>query len=181
MNTWKTLIAISAMLFFTTSVWAVPPESYVVGPNFASDPEFIDCNDFGMDFTVAAQWWWTESGKIHFDKDGKMVRINGFNWLSDQLIWNTSDPGKFLSSESMAGGDEHNHFIVEFDDDGNWVFYIESGVSWKAVIPGYGPISIRAGMFRWVFDEGTGEWSYKVTPNRNPDMEDLYNICVYLY
>ena len=161
MSIWTKAATFALLILFSTTAWAVKPVDYMNPPVFDNDSEFLDCSDFGMEYMMAAEWWVTEYGKMHFDKEGNLVRINGFVKLSDQLVWNTSEPEKYISSEMLAGGDEHNHFILEFDDEENVILSLEAGLNWKAVVPGSKPIAIHAGMLRWKYDEANDFWRIK--------------------
>lgn len=167
-----------AVLLTTMTAWAVQPEKYVAPPAPFTDIPMLDCSMFGMDFWVLGEWIKNEYGQYHYDTEGNLVMINGFIYLTDQRVWNSTDPGKDLTGEDVAGKAEHSHFVLNFDENGVPTQYKESGVFTKMVVPGYGQIRLDAGHVVYVNDSG---WILvNSTPNTIPTMDDAYALCTYL-
>ena len=159
--------------------WAGQPETYAYSVDNEQVP-FFDCSYFGMVFWVLADWTYNEHGRIHYDKDGKIVKINGFFFHTDRRAYNSNDPSKAIEDGvNLVGAPEHQHFVVRFDDEGLDVYYKESGVSFKAVVPGYGSIVLNAGAVAY---ERVGDFwvPVKFTPNREQPAEDWYPMCAIL-
>ncbi len=172
------LILGCVVLLAATTAWAAKPVSYVADPFVVENNPMLDCSWFGMGFWVLGEWITNEYGKYHFDNKGNMVMINGFNYLTEQRVWNSTDPSKDLTGEDVAGRAEHAHFILNFDENGIPTQYKESGVFNKMVVPGYGQIRLDAGQWYYVYDTG---WTLvKATPNTSPTVEDAFALCTYL-
>ena len=166
------------VLLTTITAWAVKPEKYIEVPVSDTDVPMLDCSLFGMEFMVLGEWTRNEYGRIHYDNEGNLVMINGFIYLTEQRVWNSTDPSKDLTGEDVAGKTEHSHFILTFDENGVPTQYNESGVSTKMVVPGFGQIRLSAGRYQYVFDFG---WVLvSQTPNTYPTIEDAYALCTYL-
>lgn len=165
-------------LFTSTGAWAAKPESYAFS-DIREQVQFFDCSYFGMDFEILADWTYNESGRLHYDKDANLVRINGFFFNTDRRAYNSNDPSKaFEDGVNMVGAAEHQHFVVKFAE-GIDVYYKESGISFKAVIPGYGSLVLNAGTV--AYERVDGAWvPIKFTPNRLQSVEDWYAMCVFL-
>ena len=175
-----TLLVLGCVVLLTTmTAWAVKPENYVAPPVPYMDIPMLDCSFFpGMEFSVLGEWIKNEYGQIHYDNEGNMVMINGFIYLTEQRVWNSTDPSKDLTAEDVAGKAEHSHFILNFDENGVPTQYKESGVFTKMVVPGYGQIRLNAGHMHWVYDSG---WVLvNQTPNTEATIEDAYALCIYL-
>ena len=167
------------VLLTSMTAWAVAPVKYVQDPVPFTDIPMLDCSLFGMEFGVLGEWMLNEYGKFHFDNEGNLVKINGFTYLTEQRVWNSTDPSKVLTGEDVAGKTEHSHFILNFDENGVPTQYQESGVTTKMVVPGYGQIRLSAGHLKFVID--SGEWILvHGTPNTSPTIEDAYALCTYL-
>jgi len=161
-----------------TGAWADKPESYAYSFDNEQLPMF-DCSYFGMDFWILADWTYNEFGRIHYDKDANIVKINGFFFNTNRRAYNSSDPSKAIEDGvNMVGAPEHQHFVLRFDE-GLQVYYKESGINFKAVVPGYGSIVLNAGtaVYEWV---GDGWVPTKFTPNREGPVEDWYPMCAVL-
>jgi hypothetical protein len=168
------------VLLTTMTAWAVKPAKYVAEPVPSTDVPMFDCSFFGMEFGVMGEWITNEYGQFHFDKKGNLVKINGFIYLTEQRVWNSTDSSKDLTEEDVAGKAEHSHFILNFDEHEVPTQYKESGVFTKMVVPGYGQIRLNAGRILLVPD-GPENWILvSSTPNTNPTIEDAYALCVYL-
>ena len=140
---------------------------------------FFDCSEFGMNFAVLADYKIYDYWREHYDKDGKIVRINGFTYLADRRAFNSTDPTKELTDDVMTGSPEHSHYVVKFDDNEEGVFYKEVGISFKATVPGYGNIQMGAGALMFEFIDPF--WvPIRFTSNRLDSSEDWYAMCAYL-
>lgn len=167
------------VLLSTMTAWAAKPVKYVMPPDPIPAPvETLDCSWFGMEFTVLGEWTTNEYGQFHFDNEGNLVMINGFLYLTDQHLWNSTDPSKDLTGEDVAGKTEHSHFILNFDENGVPILYKESGVFAKMVVPGFGQIRLNAG--RVLLVPGDPWVLVSSTPNADPTFEDAYALCAYL-
>ena len=168
-----------AALSAGTGAWPDQPEAYAFSYDNAQ-VQFFDCSYFGMNFTILADWTYNEFGRNHYDKDGNIVKVNGFFFNTDRRAYNSTDPSKAIEDGvNMVGAPEHQHFMIRFDDDGVAVYYKESGINFKAVVPGYGSIVLNAGnvVFQWI----DGRWvQTKFTPNRGGPVEDWYPMCAFL-
>jgi hypothetical protein len=71
------------VLLTTMTAWAVKPENYVEAPIPFTDVQMIDCSWFGMGFEVLGEWILNEYGQAHFDKEGNMVMVNGFYFMTE--------------------------------------------------------------------------------------------------
>jgi hypothetical protein len=167
-----------AALVTSAGAWADKPESFAYSYDNEQIP-FFDCSYFGMDFWILADWTYNEYGRIHYDKDANIVKINGFFFNTDRRAYNSNDPSKAIEDGvNMVGAPEHQHFVVRFDE-GVDVYYKESGISFKAVVPGYGNIVLNAGTV--VYERIGDDWvPIKFTPNRGGPIEDWYPICAVL-
>jgi hypothetical protein len=166
------------VLLTTMTAWAVKSEKYVEAPISFTDVLIFDCSWFDMEFEVWGEWILNEYGQAHFDNEGNMVMVNGFYYLTEKRVWNSTDPSKFLIKEDVAGKIAHRHFIVNWDENGVPTQYKESGVFGKMVVPGYGQIRLSAGHLYYVFDAG---WILvNETPNVAATIEDAYALCTYL-
>jgi hypothetical protein len=173
-------LACVALLTATTS-WAVKPMDYVNDPFVIYEPDFFDCSAFGMDFLLSYYITVHDYGRMHFDKEGNLVRINGFNYYTDGVTWNNSDPGKNLTSEDYAGRGEHRHYVVNFDELGFDVGYKETGIDSKMIVPGYGPVWVSVGNMKWEWDWDLFAWVPTVfTPKRIYTEEQFLALCTYL-
>jgi hypothetical protein len=163
----------------------------MASPSFAGKPEsffssntvvgqfFFDCSEFDMSFPILADYTIYDYGRFHFDKDGKIVRINGFTYIADRRAYNGTDPSKELTDDVMTGSPEHNHYVVGFDDNEVDVFYKETGIAFKGTVPGYGNFQIGAGAMMFEFVDP--DWvPIKFTPNWLAEPDDWYAMCAYL-
>ena len=177
-TTWTAIFG-TAVFFAATGAWAGKPEPYAYSIDNEQVP-FFDCSYFGMDFWILADWTYNEYGRYHYDKDGKLVKINGFFFNTDRRAYNSNDPSKAIEDGvNMVGATEHQHFVVEFDDEGTDVYYKESGISFVAIVPGYGRIALDAGTV--AFQRVGDDWiPVKFTPNRSGPLEDWYPMCAIL-
>jgi len=166
------------VLLTAATAWAVKPAKYIMPPVPVIEAPMLDCSLFGMGFVVLGNWVVNEYGKYHFDKKGNLVMINGFLYLTDQRLWNSTDPSKDLTGEDVAGKTEHSHFILNFDENEDPILYKESGVFAKMVVPGFGQIRLNAG--RVVLLPGDPWVLVSSTPNADPTMMDAYALCTYL-
>ena len=167
-----------AALLAAAMAWAIPPESYTAEPVELRNVPFIDCSKFGMDFFVMADWDINEYGKLHFDKEGKIVRVNGFLYNSNAWVWNSEYPDNKIGAEATAM--EHTHFTVLFDENEVAVHYRENGVFWAHVVPGYGMNFVHAGQMEFVWDWDLLAWvPVKFTPNQGGTEESEYVTCLY--
>ena len=162
--------------FTVTTASAVKPVSYVNPQVSFTNVPFLDCTQFGFDFWVMANWTYNEYGRLHFDDQGNIVRLNGFFYLGDPLSWNSEDPSKVLTADDFAGTGEHIHFVVKFDSSGADVYYKEVGISFRTVVPGQGAIVLNAGMMEFEWD-GAAWILTKLTPNRTSGPENDYLSC----
>jgi len=176
--TWPVALGAAAILA-ATGAWADKPESYAYSLD-NEDVPFFDCSYFGMDFWIITSWTYNEYGRIHYDKEGRIVRINGFFFISDRSSHNSSDPSKLLADGvNMVGAPEHKHFVVRFDDEGLDVYYKEVGIEFKGTVPGYGNLVLNAGSM--VFERIGGDWvPIKFTRNLEQLPEDWYPMCAFL-
>lgn len=175
----RQFLLFSMALLAVTSAWAVPPLSYTLDPVEFEGVPFFDCRPFGMDFYVLADWTQHEYGKVHFDKDGNWVKVNGFTFNTDQRAYNSQDPSKEVTADDLAGTGEHNHFVAYYDENQVAVFYKQSGIYFRLVVPGYGKVAVNAGTIESQFDGNV--WTVtKFTPNRLWSEEDAYAVCSFL-
>ena len=176
---WKKILIGLCVWMTVTAAWAVPPLKYTLEPvDFVGVPLF-DCRAFGMDFLALADWTLNEYGKIHFDQDGNWVTAKGFTFHTDARGYNSEDPSKVIESDDVGGVGTHNHYIAYYDENQVAIFYKESGIYFKVIIPGYGAVAVNAGAAESVFDGNT--WILtKFTPNRFPSVDDAYAVCSFL-
>ena len=175
------------VLLTAATAWAVQPIKYTPDPSAVPEDGqppivMLDCAWFGMDFLVLGEWVYNEYGQFHFDQEGSLVMINAFTYLTEQRVWNSTDLNKYLTGDDVAGKTEHSHFIMTFDQNEDPIFFKESGVFTKMVVPGYGQIRLSSGHMQWVF-VGPNEWNWELvnaTPNTSPTIEDAYALCAYL-
>jgi hypothetical protein len=166
------------VLLMASPSFAEKPVSYAYSESVVGQ-FFFDCSEFGMPFAILADYTIYDYGHEHYDKDGKIVRINGFTYIVDRRAFNSTDPSKELTDDIMTGSPEHNHYVVKFDDNEKDVFYKEVGISFKATVPGYGNLQIGAGAMMFEFIDPF--WvPIKFTPNRLDSSDDWYAICAYL-
>jgi hypothetical protein len=173
---WTLALALGCVaLLATATAWANQPISYEAPTEEVRNFPFFDCTEFGMNFTVMADWDFNEYGRLHFDHDGKLVRVNGFFYYSYSRVWNSET---LENGPDSAGVLEHSHFMVLFDDDEKDVYYRESGIFWRHVVPGYGALSMRAGLMTFAWDWDLLEWvPVNITPNQQGDESDYYTLC----
>jgi hypothetical protein len=177
------MILATVLLLITATAFATKPVSF--GPYevyFHQDP-WMDCSVFpGMDHTLGVETWVDDYGLMHFDKDGMITKINGFTHMTFGVIWNSSDTSKAVTTDDAAGGAEHKHYMVLFDEYGKDVMYKESGITFKATLPGHGPISVNAGTAKWKWDYDLMMWVPEViTPHSFRGEGDIYELCYYLW
>ena len=167
------------VLLTAMTAWAVKPVKYVAEPISVTDMPMLDCSWFDMDFLVLGDWIINEYGQEHWDKEGNLVKISGFLYTTEQHVWNSTDPAKYLLGEDAAGKTEHSHFILNFDENGVPTQYMESGVYTKIIVPGYGQIMLHAG--HGVYLLGSGGWTQvHATPKTGLSIADAYALCTYL-
>ena len=79
----------------------------------------------------------------------------------------------------MVGSPEHQHFVLKLDE-GIDVYYKESGIFLKGVVPGYGSILMAAGTVVWESEDGINWVPTKITKNGMMPIEDWYPVCALL-
>jgi len=174
----RTAVFAVVAIFSTAVAWADKPVSYAY--SIPIEGEFFDCEEaFGMGFQILGGWTYNEYGREHYDKDGKLVRINGFFFNTDRLAHNSGDEEKRLEDGvNMVGAPEHAHFVVKFDDEVG-VYYKESGINFKATVPGYGNVVMAAGTLVFESEDGINWVPTKITKNLDV-IEDYYSMCLFL-
>jgi hypothetical protein len=176
---WTLALALSCVALLTAATaWAIQPINYESPTTEFRNFPFFDCAEFGMNFTIMADWDFHEYGRMHFDPDGKLVQVNGFYFYSNSRIWNSEEPAKVFGPEDYAGTEGHTHFMVFFDDNEWAVYYRESGIFFRTVIPGYGAVNMRAGLMKFVWNWDLFGWvPVNITPNQQEDESDYYALC----
>jgi len=172
----KWLTGCIAIVSVSTAL-AVPPVDYEFPPVHFQNVPFFDCSVVGFDFWILGSWTHNEYGREHFDNNGNLMKINGFWYFSDPASWNANDPSKGFFGDDFIGTLEHNHYTLNFDDDGG-IVYREVGINLRFIIPGTGPISMNAGLVEYIWNGEFWELT-KITPNRYREFDDkLYKVCL---
>ena len=105
-----------AALFVSAGALADKPEVYAYSYDNEQVP-FFDCSYFGMDFWIMADWTYNEFGRIHYDKDANLAKVNGYFFNTERRAYNSNDPSKAIEDGvNMVGAPEHQHFMVRFEE-----------------------------------------------------------------
>jgi len=173
------LLGLAAFLM-AASAQAVKPESYAFSEVTEGEYSF-DCAELNPEWNF---WWvsdytYSESGHLHYNKDGYLVRVNGFSSFTEIADYNSSDPSKRIPANAKDQTPHHYHFVVLFDETGQSVYYKETGIYYKITVPGYGNLTVDSGMLEYQWNGA--EWVLtKITKKRPLDDEELYAVCAFL-
>ena len=110
-------------------------------------------------------------GNLRYDKDGNPVQERyQFRVLGQSIYYNSTDPDKFV----LGGPGEASEARIMYEE-GTPVLIFESGLLFKVMLKGYGPIFLNTG--HDVFDLSTGELLFKKGPDQywTRDFEALCN------
>ena len=169
---------IVAMLMSIGIASAAKPVPYSLDPEHFQGEFFFDCSVFGMPFALLADWVYLEYGLQHFDNQGNLVRVTGFGRVVEPRAYNSTDPSKELTRNEMVGTTEHWQFTVRIHD-GIETWYRESGISFRAVVPGIGSLVMDAGTVIWESEDGIDWFPHVQRPNSTSGAEN-FSLCSYL-
>ena len=133
-----------AMMVCGSAAWADKPVVYPVSDQ-VTGALLADCGDFLIltDYRIEGYQ------RHYFNSDGSLNRIFYNLDFPDGIYYNASDPSYWL-----AGTGEHSQSWQHFDENGDPVNFMYSGVEIKVTVPGYGVVFTQAGHMKWEFNGG---------------------------
>ncbi len=107
------------------------------------------------DFDILNDYVGLMHGMLRCDMDGNPVQERyQFRLIGQSIYYNSTDPDKFV----LGGPGEASEARIAYEDS-TPVLIFESGLIFKVVLDGYGPIFLNTG--HDVFDLSTGEASFQ--------------------
>lgn len=133
------------------------------------------CDEYGLDFDILANWEYEVKWMDLFDKNGQWVKeVTQYKVLGQSLYYNSEDPDR-----AVAGGPgevENGHYDAA---SGVMSFH---GLSWKVRVPGQGMLWFETGTMVFQCDPYTFE-NCEIVSNTGHDQfvdGDVEALCDYL-
>ena len=139
---------------------------YTIGPISSEGVTYGDC----ATFKILVDGAFIIKGTTVFDKSGNPVRdISHYKVLGRERLYNSMDPSK----ELMGGPGEVENQRYDFATG----LVYGSGIGFKVVVPGYGPIFVENG--HYIYNVNNGTFLFNTAHNQFIE-KDFEALCDYL-